>query len=189
MKIFKNEDGRPIFWLKDAAIIFLSIIIAVLLVKTGVLGDLLATAGGFKFFGSFIAGIFFTSIFTTAPATVTLGEIARVEPLWPTVFLGGAGAALGDLLIFGFVKDSLSRNLSALINHFPSRRLRHVFRLKFFRWFIAFLGALVVASPLPDELGLAMMGLSKMKNSVFIPLSFLIDSFGVLIVCLIARSL
>jgi hypothetical protein len=188
MRFFKPESPRGNLF-RDLAIVIFSVIIAALLVKTGVLENLLANTKDFKIFGSFIAGIFFTSIFTVAPATVVLGEIARANSLLVTVFLGGLGAALGDLLIFRFVKNSLVEDFASLVKKSGFKRLPAIFRLKSFRWFLAFLGALVIASPLPDELGLAMMGLSKMKISVFIPLSFLLNSLGILIIGLIARSL
>src|SRR3989304_3240061 len=99
--------------MKDIAIIALSVLIAIILVKTGILISILASSKGLELLGSFIAGIFF--------------------------------------------------------------------RLRFFRWLIAFLGALVIASPLPDELGLMMMGFSKMRTLFFIPISFLLNSLGILI--------
>jgi len=46
-----------------------------------------------------------------------------------------------------------------------------------------------VISPLPDELGLAMMGLSKMKTSLFIPISFILNSLGILAIGLITKLL
>jgi len=47
----------------------------------------------------------------------------------------------------------------------------------------------VVASPIPDELGLAMMGLSKMRTSLFVPVSLVMNSAGILLVGLVARAL
>jgi len=61
--------------------------------------------------------------------------------------------------------------------------------LRLFRWSMVLFGALVIASPLPDEIGLAMMGLSKVKTLLFIPISFSLNAFGILIIGLIARTL
>ena len=187
MKLFRNNPRANLF--KDLAIIIFSILIAIILVKTGTLKSILELSG-VGVFGSFVAGLFFTSIFTVAPATVALAEIAREgEPILWTVVLGGFGAMLGDLLIFRFVKDNLSQDFLALIKLKNHKRLAALLKLKSFRWFIAFLGALVIASPLPDELGLAMMGLTKVKTVIFIPLSFALNSLGILIICLIARAM
>jgi hypothetical protein len=188
MKIFrKKKQENNLF--RDLAIIAFSVIIAVILVKTGILKSLLEGTQDIKFFGSFFAGLFFTSIFTTVPATVALGEIAREGSLFWTALLGGVGAMIGDLLIFKFVKNSLAEDISTLIQHNARKRFSAVFKLKFFRYFFAFLGALIIASPLPDELGLAMMGFSKVKTSLFIPLSFFFNFLGILIIGLIAKNL
>jgi hypothetical protein len=188
MKFFEKKKQESNLF-RDLAIIAFSIIIAVVLVKTGILKNLIEGARDVKYFGSFFAGLFFTSIFTTVPATVTLGEIAREGSLIWTALLGGLGAMIGDLLIFKFVKNSLADDISNLIQHSARKRFSAIFKLKFFRWFFAFLGAMIIASPLPDELGLAMMGFSKVKTSIFIPLSFFFNTLGILIIGLIARSL
>ena len=138
--------------MRDLGIVIFSIVIAVILVKTGAPKSLLTSTQELNFIGSFVAGIFFVSVFTAAPATVALAEIAQANSIFWAAFFGGTGALVGD------------------------------------RWLIPFIGALIVASPLPDELGLTMMGLSKMKTSLFIPLSFLLNFFGIMTVGLIAKA-
>ena len=175
--------------MKDIAVIALSILIAIILVKTGVLTNILASSRELKLLGSLIAGMFFTSVFTVAPATVALVEIARLNSIFWVAILGGAGAMIGDLIIFRFVKNKLSEDILYLLKKSKSEQLISIFRLRIFRWSTVFLGALIIASPLPDELGLAMMGLSKIKTSLFIPISFLLNSLGILIIGLIVRSI
>ncbi len=175
--------------IKDVAIIALSILIAIILLKTGVLINILASSKELRLLGSFIAGMFFTSVFTVAPATVVLAEIAQVNSVLWVVFFGGIGAMIGDLIIFRFVKNRLSEDILYLLKKSKSEKLISVFRLRLFRWSIAFLGALVIASPLPDELGLTMLGFSKMKTSLFVPISFLLNSLGILVIGLIAKAI
>ena len=174
--------------MKDLAIIAFSVIIAILMVKTGALKTLLVSTQEVKFFGSFVAGIFFVSIFSAAPATVVLAEIAQSNSVFWVAFFGGVGALVGDLVIFRFIKDRLAEDFYHLIRKTKSERLAAIFRLKLFKWLVPFLGALIVASPLPDELGLAMMGLSKMKTSLFIPLSFSLNFLGILTIGFIAKT-
>ncbi len=175
--------------IKDVAIIALSILIAIILLKTGVLINILASSKELRLLGSFIAGMFFTSVVTVAPATVVLAEIAQVNSVLWVVFFGGIGAMIGDLIIFRFVKNRLSEDILYLLKKSKSEKLISVFRLRLFRWSIAFLGALVIASPLPDELGLTMLGFSKMKTSLFVPISFLLNSLGILVIGLIAKAI
>jgi hypothetical protein len=182
-----NQRKTAIY--KDLGIICLSILIAVILAKTGAIKELLTATKEAEIIGSFLAGIFFTSMFTTAPATVALAEIAQSNSILLVAIFGGLGALLGDLIIFRFIKDHISEDITYLINKSKSKRLVSVFHLRSFKWLVPFLGALVVASPLPDEIGLTMMGLSKMKMALFVPLSFLLNSAGILIIGLIAKML
>ncbi len=175
--------------IRDLAIVILSIFIAIILAKTGALERLITSTQEMRFIGSFIAGILFVSVFTAAPATVALGEIAQSNSVITLAIIGGLGALVGDFIIFRFMRDRISQDFSYLIKISKSERLVSIFRLRLFKWLIPFIGALIVASPLPDEVGLAMLGLSRMKTSVFIPLSFLLNSIGILIIGLIAKAL
>ncbi|MBI2450784.1 MAG: hypothetical protein HYV52_00375 [Parcubacteria group bacterium] len=181
----KDSNGNLI---KDLAIIAFSVLIAILMVKTGALKTLLVSSQEVKLIGSFVAGIFFVSIFSAAPATVALAEIAQSNSIFWSAFFGGMGALVGDLIIFRFIKNRLTDDFLQLIRKTKSERLASLFRLRLFKWLIPFVGALVVASPLPDELGLMMMGLSKMKTSLFMPISFFLNFLGILTIGLIAKN-
>ena len=156
---------------QDIEIILFSVLIAVILAKTGAVKELLTATKEAEIVGSFLAGIF-VSIFTAAPATVALAEIAQSNSILLVAVFGDIGALIGNLIIFRFVKNHISEDITYLINKSKTKRLTSVFSLRSFRWLVPFLGALVVASPLPDEIGLTMMGLSKMKTALFVPLSF-----------------
>lgn len=182
-----NQRKTAIY--KDVGIICLSILIAVILAKTGAIKELLTATKEAEIIGSLLAGMFFTSIFTTAPATVALAEIAQSSSIFLVAVFGGLGALIGDLIIFRFIKNHISEDIAYFVGKSKSERIRSIFHFRIFRWLIPFLGALVVASPLPDEIGLAMMGLSKMKTRIFIPLSFFLNSAGILIIGLIAKMI
>src|SRR3989338_484129 len=102
---------------RDLALVVFSILVAIILAKTGALQDLITSTKEVRFIGSFVAGIFFTSVFTTAPAIVALGEIAHANSIISTALLGSMGALAGDLIIYKFVKDRLSEHLMELIKH------------------------------------------------------------------------
>ena len=182
-------NNHPNNLVRDLALVIFSVFIAIILAKTGALQNLITSTQEVRFIGSFIAGILFVSVFTAAPATVALGEIAQSNSVVTVAIIGGLGALVGDLIIFRFVKDRVSEHFNYLIRASKSERFFSIFKLKLFRWMIPFVGALIIASPLPDEIGVAMLGLSKMNNSLFILLSFILNSAGVLIIGLIAKTL
>lgn len=176
--------------LQDAAIIFISILVAIILAKTGILKNLLTSTKEWELFGSFISGMFFTSVFTTPPAIVALGEIARIDGIIITAVIGALGAVVGDLVIFRFIRDRFAEHLLELAGHRSlGRRLKALLKLRYFRWFTFLLGGLIIASPLPDELGVSLLGFSKMRMTWFIPLSFLFNSIGIILIGLVARTL
>ena len=172
---------------RDLLIIVLSIVIAIILVKTGILNELLISLQEWRFLGNILAGAFFVSIFTAVPAGVILFEAATVGSVWEVAFFGAIGALIGDLLIFRFVKNNLVESVKSLISQARRERIISIFELKIFRWVVPFIGALIVASPLPDEIGLAMMGFAKMETKFFIPISFFLNFIGILILGLLAK--
>ena len=184
----RNENENHI--LQDVAIIALSVLVAVLLVRTEVLANLLASAEQFEIFGAFIAGMFFTSIFTTAPAIVALGEISLLQGIFYTALFGAAGCVAGDLIIFRFFRNRLSEHVAEIATHRSVwRRFRLLLKRRLFRWFTFLVGGLILASPLPEELGIAILGFSKMRVRYFALLSFVFNFFGILVIGLIARAL
>lgn len=174
---------------RNLILIGISLIIAVWVARSPTIEIWIRSLHEFRFLGSFIAGIFFTSIFTSPVATVVLGEIAQTNHVWLVALSGGLGALIGDWVIFKFIRDQVTDDLRALLRHAGVRRLPAIFRLKLFRWFTALVGALIIASPLPDELGLALLGLSQIKTKRFILISFIFNTLGILVIGLIARAM
>src|SRR3990172_5076652 len=86
---------------RDIGAIVLSVFVAIFITESGIINHVLASTES-HIIGSFIAGIFFTSIFTAVPATVVLVEIVGVNSVLVVALFGAVGALLGDLVIFRF---------------------------------------------------------------------------------------
>lgn len=184
-----NNRKNNFLW-RDIAIIILSVMGAAILVKTSVLIRILTSTQELEWLGSFIAGMFFTSVFTTAPAIVTLAEIAQAHSIISTALFGAGGAVMGDLIIFRFVRDRLLEHLTELIKHQGAgKRIGALLRLKHFRWITLLVGGMIIASPLPDELAISLLGLSKTRTSLFVLLSFTFNFIGILLIGLMAKTL
>ena len=176
--------------LQDIGIVVLSVLISVLLARTNVLANILSSTEGVGIWGAFVAGMFFTSIFTTTPAMVTLGSIALTQSIFSTAFFGAVGSVLGDLIIFQFVRDRFSNHVSEIMMHRSIwRRFHLLFKRRFFRWITFFVGGFILASPLPDELGIAVLGFSKMRAKYFVLLSFVFNFLGIVLIGFTARLL
>ena len=184
------EKSNNKLLLFDFIIVIFSIAIAIVLVQTEALQKILTSTKELEILGSFIAGIFFTSIFTVAPATVTLGQIAVANSLFLTAVFGAAGALIGDLIIFKFVRDNISEHLKETVkNKMVSKSIRDLYKYRLFRWSTFFLSGLILASPLPDELGISLLGFLRIETKWFIFISYIFNFLGIVLVGLIAKSL
>ena len=174
---------------QDFYIVAASIAAAWAIVRFGAVDALLAYAGDGFLAGSFVAGAFFTSVMTTAPAIAVLGVLSLHGNLFLVALVGGLGAVCGDYLIFAFVRDRLGDDLAYLIKRNGSPRFFKIFHRKSFRWVLQFVGALIIASPLPDELGLVLLGITKMSARRFLAVSYAFNATGIFLIGLAARAL
>jgi uncharacterized membrane protein YdjX (TVP38/TMEM64 family) len=174
---------------QDLWVIMFSIIIAIIFAKSPLLDSLLGTIDTFYIVGSFVAGLFFTSVFTTAPAVIVLGKLGATFNPWTVALVGAVGSVIGDLVIFTFMKGHISEDIDYLLAQAKSRRIKHIFKHRFIRWSLAIAGAMIIASPLPDELGLTLMGMSRMSTTKFVAISYVFNVIGILMVSYIARGL
>ncbi len=165
---------------KDFLIIVFSFLLAYALYRFGVINDFLSSTAEFKILGSFVAGLFFTSAFTIAPASVALAGLAMSGQVPLVAFWGALGALFGDLILFFVIRDVFADDLMKVLKRVFHRHIFSSFHLGFIKWLAPFLGALIIASPLPDELGLALMGLSKTRLIVLVPISFIFNFIGIL---------
>lgn len=168
---------------KNLTLLFASILFALVLSRLEVFHNFLLTLGVFGYFGAFVAGVLFVSIFTVSTGTVILLVLAeKLSPLEIGI-IAGTGAVVGDYLIFRLVKNNLAKEVQIIYDNIDSNH--HLFKLlhtKYFTWTFPVIGALIIASPLPDEIGISLMGISKLKAYQFIMLSFILNAVGIFLV-------
>lgn len=140
-----------------------------------------------KLIVALMSGIFYTS-FLTAPLSVVLFVIlAATTNIYLLTIFGGMGAVLGDLLIikffrvifkaFSFVTHTNSfKNLKKKLQQLHLDLLAHL------------LGMVIIISPFPDELGLVLLGASKLSYFKLAGLTFILNSVGILIILFTFRA-
>lgn len=172
---------------RNTAFLILSVIAVFFLAGTPFVRDLIGSIGDLGYAGALITGIFFVSTFTVAPAIVVLFSLAeRLNP-WEVAILAGVGAVIGDYIIFRFVRDRLVDELKPVFLKFGGHYLVGLFQTKYFAWLIPLIGAAIIASPLPDETGVSILGISRLKTWQFLFLSFVLNATGIFIVITVAR--
>jgi len=156
--------------------------------NSSIVQNIISKIGSLGLIGAFVTGIFFVSIFTVIPATVILYDLAHtLNPVAVAIF-ADAGAVLGNYLIFRYLRDKVFEELVPLFKSFGGSFLKKIFSTPYFIWLLPIVGATIIASPLPDEVGISMLGLSKVKNWYFIFITFLLNTIGILIIILIAQT-
>ena len=96
----KASNTLPVKLSKNILWIVFSVMIGLFIFHSDVITYLLVGTEKNKLIGSFVTGIFFTSIFTIAPAGLALAKIAHDTSIVTVTLLGALGATLGDFLIF-----------------------------------------------------------------------------------------
>jgi len=135
------------------------------------------------YFGTFFAGMLYTYGFTSPPATAIILLLAEEQNIFLASLIGGFGALLSDLLIFKTINYSFKEEIRYLL-----KGKKHLNFLP--KYFFTILGALIIASPLPDELGISLMVFDKKllkKNFFLIP--YILNTIGIFIILLIGKSI
>lgn len=141
------------------------------------------------YLGVFLAGIFFVSSFTVVPVSIILFFFAKELDPVSIALVAGLGAMFGDYLIFRFLKDYIFEELRPFFRKLKSSLFPRFKLNPYFSWIIPVLGAIIIASPFPDEIGIGLLGLSKIKNWQFVLVSFVLNSLGILLMLLIFKSI
>lgn len=168
---------------KNLTLLGVSIAVAIYLFREESFHEFLLGLGNTGYIGAFIAGILFVSTFTAATGAVILLVLAEKLSPFEIGIIAGLGAVIGDFTIFKFVKDNIIEELKDIYNQVDhDNHLKKIFHTKYFSWTFPVLGAIIIASPLPDELGVSLMGISKMKTYQFLILSFILNAVGIFLV-------
>lgn len=162
---------------RDFLIVAGSIVVSVVLVKGNLIQSFIEATSDFKILSSIIAGAFFTSVFTLAPASVGLIAISKSFPPVLVAFFAALGAMTIDMLIASFVRKDLAQDLDGLAKMTLRRHFIKAFHFGFLKWVAFIFGMLFIATPLPDEFGLFLIGISKVKSWV-LPFIFFLAHFG-----------
>ena len=162
-----------------------SIVITVYLIATGLLEQIISSLGEFGIIGTLISGMFFGYGFTAIPATASLIFFTKTINFIVIAFIGAIGTMIGDLLIFHLFKDSLPDEIENLVNRSVIEKLQKSKA----KWLVPGIAAFFIASPLPDEIGVALLGMTKYDGNKFMLVTFTLNFIGLLIITGIAALL
>lgn len=180
----KKKSGFSKFWhtfaFKHTSIAILAISVFVLLLDTAIVQTLLQDIINLGHLGMLFTGVIFVSFFTAAPAVALLLSFADSYNPVVISIVAGFGAMIGDLIILKFAEDKIGRELEPVAKKMKLIGFINMLHRKKFKSITATFGAIIIASPLPDEAGLALLGLSKISTAKLVLLTFSLNAGGML---------
>ena len=167
------------------ALLIITIIIACIIFKNPFINEFVGSLGNLSYFGVFIAGVLFAFGFT---APFAAGFFITLNPsnILAAGIVGGLGALLSDLFIFSFIRISFEDEFKRLgktkLIKKTETSIERNFGKKLKNYLIYALAGFLIASPLPDELGVIMLaGLTKIKVDILAIISFILNTTGIII--------
>jgi len=142
------------------------------------------------YFGTLLAGIFFSFGFTAAPATAILLILAKQQNIFLAGFIAGFGALIGDLVLFNFIRHYFTDEIKKLHNKKVITHLNNIIPAGIKKYFILVLAGFIIASPLPDEIGISLLAASRSISIAFLSaLSYSLNTAGIFVILLIGNAL
>ncbi|MBI4177194.1 MAG: hypothetical protein HY516_02405 [Candidatus Aenigmarchaeota archaeon] len=182
---------------RNLAFIFLSTAIAVYMLTTPEIAGLIGHSGKLGYLGALVAGFFFSSLFTTPISMAVLAILGKsLDPLWIAA-IGAFGAMTADYIIFQFVRrsiDNLKEEILELkffierhnpVHTNPNPALVHKLKM----YLTPVLAGLIIASPLPDEIAIGMLGAAHYEKKKVLVFAFVANFLGILAIAHIGRYL
>jgi len=164
-------------------LLILTFMLAYLLLGNGDILQLNAILSSLGYFGTFLAGVFYAYGFTAAPATAFLLLLAKQQNIILAGLIGGAGALAGDILIFHFIKHSFADEIERLSKEKLTLYLGNKTPGIIKRYLLPVLSIFIIASPLPDEIGVSLLAVSgSIRARTFTVISYVLNTAGIFII-------
>ena len=171
---------------KNILLFILGFAVAFIITKIPWVNDTLLHLGKLKYLGAFFGGLLFTSTFTLPIGAIILLTLAKTLSPIILIPVAGVGAVLCDFFVFKFVKQSVDKEIEPIYEEVEKiigkSHVRKIIHTKYFAWTLPVIGTFILASPLPDELGVSLMGLSDMSLAKFLVISWFSHTIGVFII-------
>jgi len=134
-------------------------------------------------FGVFVLGIGYSYGFTAGPATAAIIVIAKDHNIFLFAIIAGIGSLLADLILFEFIRSSFSDEINKLFQERPVRWMASVLPCGIKKFVVPVIASIILASPLPDEIGVTMFAAYKnISEKAFLMLCYLLNTAGILII-------
>ena len=164
-----------------------TVILATVMFRTESTQSFFHGLGDFGYISAFFGGMLFAFGFGAPFGVAILATIANDVNIFIGAGLGGLGALLSDYLLFKFIRLTFNDEIERFKNS-KSFGLFHGLLIRRIPPKISFyislgIAGIVIASPLPDEFGVALLaGITTVRERTFAIISFALNTLGILAV-------
>ena len=142
------------------------------------------------YFGTLVAGMLFAYGFTAAPATAILLILAKEQNFLVAGLIAGFGALIADLVIFKFIRSSFKDEVNKLSQEKIVQNINNHTPNSLKRYLLPVFAGFIIASPLPDEIGVTMLAASKVISmKIFSIVSYMLNTAGIFIILFIGNAI
>lgn len=162
---------------KKAKMYMIVILLMAFLYASGMLPSLILSLHEFEYPGAFAAGLFYSYGMTTPLAiAVFIAMAPTMDPLL-LALLGASGAAASDIFMLRSFADEVGRKIKITKKlEFAVPEARSLPQ----KLTLSAIGGLILMSPLPDEIAVVFLGISRIDAWKFAILSFVFKFMGIL---------
>lgn len=174
---------------KHTTLALLAIALFVFIIDSALIVGVVHALDEIGYVSGLIAGALSVSFFTAVPALVLIVDLAQQFDALLLALLIATGSVLGDWLIIKFFEERIFTELAPLIDKLRLRHIKKALERPATRWILVLVGAFFISSPLPDEVGLALMGISRSNRWVVLSICFVLNFVGALLLILALQAL
>ena len=142
------------------------------------------------YFGTFLAGVFLLTVLQQPPATAMLLILSNEQNIFFAGSIAGFGALVGDLIIFKLIRYSFADEIKKISQEKAINYLNNKTPTLFKKYFVPILADFMIASPLPDEIGVSLLTTSQsISTKFFFVLAYTLNTAGIFVILLIGSTI
>jgi hypothetical protein len=174
---------------KHTTLLIIGLLIFIFMLNTSIITGLFDLIERLGYLGAFLAGLMFVSLFTTVPAFFLLVNFHDLNPI-ALALVAGLGSMIGDYLILKFAEEQVAYELKPIAFKFGiPQTIGYLQGRKSTLGLVRLIGALIIISPLPDEIGIGLLGLGRLSRPAFLAICYFLNAAGILVIVMAARAL
>lgn len=165
----------------------LSIIVAVIILQSQDIRTAIIASADYGYIGALFAGLFFSYGMTTPIALVVFALLGQTLNPVLLGLLGGVGAMVSDWTMFTFLRSTLVSEIKRYNKNKYVAQFKQSNVFALLQQVTPLAAGIIIASPLPDELAVALFGFSTIKTRKFLLMSYVFNAIGLMIVAGVGR--